>query len=105
MNEMYELGYVLEHIQDFDVSDALFLPEHEKWNLKTKCMILDPDDVTSDEEEVPEQAKEKNLMYALNIDTIESIYENLYQQKKDCSKEDLLRAFFYYYDHDAYIIL
>ena len=41
MSEMLELVYVLEHINEFNWSDALFLPEDEVWNLNTKCMVLD----------------------------------------------------------------
>lgn len=105
MDKMYELGYVLEHIQDFDWSDALFLPEDEEWDFESRCMVLDPDDVENDEDELPQQAAEKNLMYALGIQTIQSIYKNIYEQKKDFLKEDLMEAFLYYYDHDAYIKL
>lgn len=61
MDKIYELAYVLEHIEEFNCSDALFLPEDEKWNLKTKCMILDPDDVEDDEDEVPKQAAKKKF--------------------------------------------
>ena len=40
MNEMLRLVYVLEHINGFNWSDALFLPEDEVWNLNTKCMVF-----------------------------------------------------------------
>ena len=99
MDKIYELAYVLEHIEEFNWSDALFLPEDEKWNLKTKCMILDLDDV----DEVPKQDAKKNLIYTLDIQTIQSINKNAYEQKKDCSRTDLVEAFLYYYDYDAYI--
>lgn len=105
MDKVYKLEYVLEHIQEFNWSDALFLPEDEKWSLETRCMILDPDDVKSDEEDLPEQALENHLMYALDIQIIQSICINVYEQKKDYSKEDLLMVFLYYYDYDAYIDL
>ena len=103
MDEILELVYVLEHIKEFNWSDALFLPENEIWNLKTKCMILDPDDVEDYGEDVPKIAKEKKLIYTLSIQTIQAIYKNAYEQKNDCSGEDLMEAYLYYYDNDAYI--
>ena len=42
---------------NFKWSDALFLPEDEVWNKDTKGMVLDPNDVEDDEDEVPKEAK------------------------------------------------
>lgn len=103
MSETLELVYVLEHINEFNWSDALFLPEDEVWNLNTKCMVLDPDDVEDDEEDAPQIAKEKGLIYTLSIQNVQMIYENVHEQKEDCSNDDLIKAFLYYYDNDAYI--
>ena len=103
MSEMLELVYVLEHINEFNWSDALFLPEDEVWNLNTKCMVLDPDDVEDDEEDAPQIAKEKGLIYTLSIQNVQMIYENVHEQKGDCSNDDLIKALLYYYDNDAYI--
>ena len=103
MNEMLRLVYVLEHINGFHWSDALFLPEDEVWDLNTKCMVLDPDDVEDDEEDAPQIAKEKGLIYTLSIQNVQMIYENVHEQKRDCSSDDLIKAFLYYYDNDAYI--
>ncbi len=100
MDEMLGLAYMLEHITGFTWSDALFLPEDEVWDLKTKCMVLDPDDI---EDDVPKAAKEKDLIYTLSIQTIQMICENVYEQKDDPSGEDLLEGFLYYFDHDAYM--
>lgn len=68
-------------------------------------MVLDPDDVEDDEDDVPREAKEKHLMYALSIQTIQSIVSNLKQQMHDISENDLVEAFLYYYNNDAYIEL
>lgn len=100
---MYKLGFILENIDKFKWSDALYLPEDETWNKDTEGMVLDPDDVEDDEDEVPKEAKEKNLIYALNIQIIQSIVDNSYQQKSKLSVEELVEAYLYYYDYDAYI--
>ena len=80
---MYKLSYILKNIKAFKWSDALFLPEDEAWEKDTKGMVLDPDDVEDDEDDVPREAKEKHLMYALSIQTIQSIVSYLKQQMHD----------------------
>lgn len=102
---MYKLAFILENIDQFKWSDALFLPEDEVWNKDTEGMVLDPDDVESDEDDVPKGAKERNLMYALNIQTIQSIVHNVVMQKSKISIDELVEAYLYYYDNDAYIAL
>lgn len=102
---MYKLAFILENIDQFKWSDALFLPEDEVWNKDTEGMVLDPDDVESDEDDVPKGAKERNLMYALNIQTIQSIVRNVIMQKSKISVDELVEAYLYYYDNDAYIAL
>lgn len=102
---MKKLSFILKKIEEFKWSDALFLPEDETWGKNTEGMVLDPDDVEDDEDDVPQKAKEKHLMYTLSIQTIQSIVRNLEQQKYDISEDDLVEAFLYYYDNDAYIAL
>lgn len=101
--QVYKLAFILENIDKFKWSDALFLPEDEVWNKDIEGMVLDPDDVEDEEDEVPKEAKEKNLIYALNIQTIQSIVHNSYQQKSKLSVEELVEAYLYYYDYDTYI--
>lgn len=102
---MYGLSYILKNIESFRWSDALFLPKDETWKNNTRGMVLDPDDVEDDEDEVPREAKEKNLIYVLNIQTIQGIVRNIREQKANYSEDELLKAFLYYYDNDAYIDL
>ena len=99
---MYKLAFILENIDKFKWSDALFLPEDEVWNGDTEGMVLDPDNV-EDDEKVQEEAKEKMLMYALNIQTIKAIVQNAFQQKSKITTEELVEAYLFYYDNDAYI--
>ena len=103
METLLELKQVLINISEFDWSYALYLEAGEVWNLNTKCAVLDPNDVEDDDEELPTYAKKNKLVYVLTIQEIKGIIKNAYQQKKDCSEDDLLKAFVYYYDNDAFI--
>lgn len=99
------LRSILNNIEKFEWTDALFLPEDETWSLDTQGAVIDPDDVEDDTDEVPEFAKENNLMYALDIQTIKGIIKNAYEQKTDCTDKDLIEAFLYYYDSDAFMVI
>ena len=102
---MHKLSSILKNVMNFKWSDALFLPEDEVWDKNTKGMVLDPNDVEDDEDEVPKEAKEKQLMYTLNIQTMQGIVKNVEQQNHNYTEDDLVEAFLYYYDNDAYIEL
>ncbi len=100
---MYKLSYILKNSNQFDWSDALFLPEDEVWNKETEGMVLDPDDVEDDVIDLPKDAIDNNLIYALSMQLIQSIVENVKKQRMEVSEEDLIEAFLFYYDNDAYI--
>ncbi|MCE3200955.1 hypothetical protein JI735_24330 [Paenibacillus sonchi] len=104
MEKLITLRKILNNIEQFEWSDALFLPADETWDLDTKGAIIDPDDVEDDSDEVPEFARENNLMYALDIQTVKGIIKNALVQKVECTDEDLIEAFLYYYDNDAFIV-
>ncbi|EPY12847.1 hypothetical protein [Paenibacillus alvei] len=99
------LRSILNNIEKFEWTDALFLPEDETWSLDTQGAVIDPDDVEDDNYEVPKFAQDNNLMYALDIQTIKGIIKNAYEQKADCTDKDLIEAFLYYYDNDAFMII
>lgn len=103
MNEFITLGMVLQNINNYKWSDALFLLDEDEWGEDTKGVILDPDDVENDEEDVPKFAKENNMVDALDIGTIQEIYDNAIQQKKECTLDELISAYLYYYNNDAFI--
>ena len=93
------------HIKEYKWFHALYLPEAETWHLNSKCLVLDPNDVEDDSEDIPADAKNNQLMYTLDVNTVQSIYENLEMQNQVFTEEELLSAFLYYYDKDAYIII
>ncbi len=84
-------------------SDSLFLPDNLTWELETKVIVWDPDDVELEEDEIPKIAKELGLHSSLGIQDIQSIVRNAKEQVEDCSIERLFEAFLYYYDNDAFI--
>jgi hypothetical protein len=103
MSTMVSLSEVLEHIEELDWQLALFLNPEEEWTLLTPCAILDPDDVEDDEDEEPLYAQENGLTYALDVNRVKGIVRNARGQKSNCTADDLLQAFLFYYDHDAYL--
>ena len=100
---MYKLSYILENSNQFNWSDALFLPEDEVWNKETEGMVLDPDDVEDDVVDLPKEAIDNNLMYVLSMQMIQSIVKSAKEQRTEVSEEDLVEAFIFYYDNDSYI--
>ena len=99
---MYELLFVLKNIHKFNWFDALFLPEDEVWDKNTKGMVLDSDDV-EEGDDFPKEAQKRKLMYVLGIQEIQAIMQNANQQKQNLSEGELVEAFLFYYDNDAYI--
>jgi hypothetical protein len=103
MNDFIELDSILKKVNDFNWSDTLYLPEEDVWDLTTKGLILDPDDVEDDRDDVPMLAEKNCLIDALSIQTIQSIVKNAYEQRSNCTIEELLEAYLYYFDNDAFI--
>ncbi|WP_291571657.1 DUF7716 domain-containing protein [Clostridium sp. UBA4548] len=103
MNKILKLRDILLNSEDFKWSDALFLVRDEEWTLDSECAVLDPDDVEDDADEEPRFASDNNMKYALSMQDIQSIVDNANQQHEYSSEGELLQAFLYYYDHDAYI--
>lgn len=102
VERLVEFRYILINASELSWKDSLFLPKDEVWTLNTKCAVLNTDDLEEDEEE-PQFASENNLIYALNIHTVQDIVNNAWEQRSNCLEEDLLKAFLYYYDNDAFI--
>jgi hypothetical protein len=104
MEKIIRLRDVLANIDIFEWRDALFIVRGEEWRLDSKCAVLDPDDVENEEDEEPRFAIDNNLKYALSMQEVRGILKNAYEQNSNCTVEDLLKAFLYYYDNDAFIL-
>lgn len=81
---------------------ALFLPPDEVWGLGTRCAIFEVD-TYADLEAEPPLARQQGLRRAVGADQIRDIIENTRQQIPNPSPEQLLAAFLFYYDRDAFI--
>ena len=100
---MYKLAFILSNAETFHWSDALFLPENEVWDCHTEGLIWDPDDIEDEENERPKAAIENQFMYTLSIQCIQLIVQNARKQKQNITEDELLEAFLFYYDNDAYM--
>src|SRR5262249_16017233 len=97
------LGRVLENVESFPWEHALYLPQGEAWSLGTRAMVLNPDDSDADEG-APSEAQASGLVYALDLQSVRGVVDNARQQRPKATHEELLRAFLYYYDHDAFVL-
>jgi hypothetical protein len=81
---------------------ALFLPGDADWALDTPCAILavDPFD---DGEADPQFARQRGLRRALSVAQVQDIVANAREQIAEPKPEQLLTAFLFYYDQDAFI--
>lgn len=90
---------LLNEPESFPWNFALFLPQDEYWTLNTTCKILDPNECDDDEQHLAAEG----FHCALGINLVQSIVHNARAQKASVSLEDLLSAFLFYYDNDAYM--
>lgn len=98
------LATVLMAVEDFPWNHALYLDSERPWTATTRCSVLDPDDVDEPEsDDVPEFAAVNGLVYALLLTQVQDIVDNARQQLDSVTASDLVRAFNYYYEHDAFI--
>jgi hypothetical protein len=81
---------------------ALFLPPGVKWNLETPCALLEIDPY-DDSEDSPPFAQEHRLRHTLRASQLQDILENAREQLANPAPEQLLAAFLFYWDRDAYI--
>ncbi len=103
IDRIISLRDVLLNVEIIKRRTALFIVRDEVWTLNSKCAVLDPDNVEDDVDEEPRFAMDNNLKYALDMQDIRGIVKNAYEQNPNCTENDLLRAFLYYYKSDAFI--
>jgi hypothetical protein len=100
MKRLVHLSDILIGAKTYSGSDSLFLPMNEKWGLSTAGLL-----VTEDEDS--EEIEHAGLIYeyAVGLETVQDIIANAEQQYAEPTPAQLLIAFCYYYDHDAYVDL
>src|SRR4051794_9206667 len=96
------LGDVLANAETSSSRDALFLPMDEAWTLDTPSIVTDLDAINDPASEAI-NADGRTYQYALGIDTLIDVIVNAREQAKNVSRDEILEAFLYYYDHDAFI--
>lgn len=98
------LKTVLEECLPWDPRGKLFMSfDDEPWTLQSRCMIvLDEED---EEDEPHPEADTAGLEYVIGVDAVQDIVENARDQVASVTTEQLLVAFLYYYDHDAFVEL
>jgi len=96
------LGEVLSTADQLPLEADLFLPFDEEWGPDTRCAV-EPVDPYADEPGVPELAARNGLGRTLQIAQVQDIVDNARQQRPGARVADLISAFLFYYDRDAFI--
>ncbi|WP_409309263.1 hypothetical protein [Pectobacterium sp. B1J-3] len=101
------LRETLRDVANIDWQLALYLPKDiSVWDLDSLVMIEDPDDIDSDDpDEDPEIVKNAGYRYVMSIQSVQSVVNNVKQQRETTLEEDLFNAFMFYFEHDAFIKL
>ena len=105
MDNLNTLGEILENIYDYQDDHALYLPADKMWSAETKGAVLDPMDVDDpeDDDEIPEFAKKNQLEYVFMIGDVQQIVENARLQLNNAQQNELVIAFKFYFENDAFI--
>jgi hypothetical protein len=98
------LAEALQSAPSLPWRDALYLPVETPWELSTPAIISNPDDLY-DETTNTEAVPATGMRYALSITDVQDIVDNARKQRPDCSLVDLLKAFTFYFERDAFIEL
>jgi len=97
------LKHVLEQVESFPWTHALYADRTVPWSLQTKCLVHDPDDVASDDDDLPEIVVAAEMQDVLEIQDVKDIVANAKAQRPDVTLDELLQAFVFYIERDAFI--
>jgi len=82
---------------------VLYLPE-QQWTLDTAGMFVDFDkDYDPNVDQTPEEVKINNWRETLDTDLIDQVIFNARAQRPTVTMEELVEAFSYYFDRDAFL--
>lgn len=101
MTQQQTIRAVFGQLDSLPWNYAVYLPPGTP-TLDTNCIVLDPDDVDPDQN-IPEDAVDLGFEEGLGIADIRSIQENAQLQGRKPSADEMLRAFVYYLQNDAFI--
>ena len=101
MSKKQRIRDVFEQINQLPWNYVVYLPAGPP-ALDTECIVLDPDDIGPNHE-APVDAVDLGFEEGLGIDDIRSIKENAQFQGKKPTEIEMLQAFAYYLENDAFI--
>jgi hypothetical protein len=96
------LRELLLHPERFPSDQLLFLPRGIGWTLDTRGVVVDATELEIDPADRDAELG-NGMKYALSLSQVGEIVENARDQRDGLTGEELLRAFLYYFDHDAFI--
>ncbi len=88
----------------------LYLPKEGNWGPEASACALESEEVSPEQEldpnaGIPAMARERGLVQVMPVTVLQDIVGNVLIQKPTATSEDLLDAFHYYYQHDAFMNL
>jgi hypothetical protein len=98
MTALTTLGKVLQN-PDAYKAGVLYLAENAVWSLQTTAAVLAESDVDGN----PPFAEVQGLRYAIGMGAVCEVAQNAKLQLGTVTPDQLLEAFLYYYDHDAFL--
>jgi hypothetical protein len=96
------LREVLSTAERLPLDTNLYLPFDEVWAAGTRCVVARVDRY-AEEPTTPELAAQHGLGYALQAVQVQDIVINAREQRPGITVEDLVEAFLFFYDRDAFI--
>jgi hypothetical protein len=98
-NQLTTLSELLTKPDQLDPRQFVYLPMGEPWSLSTRCALLECSDINGN----PEFAEKHGLEYAIGADAVQGVAYNLKSQVPVPTEKQLLEAFLFYYDNDAFV--
>jgi len=99
MNKLITLRDVLLGASEMQWDATVFLPSGERWALDSRCAIF-----ADDQGDEPEFTREHGLRYSLGVAQVQDIVSNAKSQVADATADQLLAAFLFYFERDAFIV-
>ena len=98
------LESVLDKIESMEWNLDAYVPFDESISMSTTVLIIDDDEEDErDEQDEPIYPASKGYKSFLSVANLQSIKNNLLEQKVNYERRDLMNAVNYYYKNDAFI--
>lgn len=95
---------VIKRCESLRAGDIIYIQGGQPWNAKSLCAVLSENEM-EDPDETPPFALEHNLTRTLARHETQDVVSNARQQKEFVSDDELVRAFNFYFERDAFIEL